>query len=274
MSYGIIIAAVVGLGGMGILFAVGLAAANAKFAVKRDRKAEAILEALPGANCGACGLAGCAAYAEAVAAGEAAANLCAPGGQETVERIAEILGVKAQKREKSIAIVHCNRQNGKKAADYAGLEDCKAAALFGDAVYECAYACTGLGTCVRACPFGAIVMSKEGLPVIMEEKCTACGVCVQECPKDIISIESAKSFVHILCRSQEKGAVARRNCERACIGCGKCAKVCPVEAIEIKDFLARIDYEKCISCGKCVKECPTGAIGNYRQMRRRRADVA
>jgi len=271
--YGIIIAAVIALGGLGVAFAIGLAIANAKLAVARNPLADEILDALPGANCGACGLAGCSAYAEALAAGKVPVNLCTPGGADTASKIAQLLGVEAGENHKTLAIVHCNRTDAKQSFDYRGLQDCKAAMLAGDGVFDCEYACLGLGTCVEACPFGAIVMSAEGLPIIIESKCTGCGVCTNVCPKNIISVEKATSFVHIQCRSQDKGGVARKNCRRACIGCGKCAKICPVEAIEIRDFLAHIDYAKCISCGKCVGECPTGAIGDFRQLRRRKASA-
>lgn len=272
--YGIIIASVLGLGTLGVVFAVGLAIANAKLAVERNPLVDKILEALPGVNCGACGMAGCAAYAEAVAARKAPPDLCAPGGPQVHMALAGLLGVEVQEKDKRYAVVHCNRTAAKPAVDYRGLSDCNAAMLYTDAIYGCEYACLGLGTCAEACPFGAIVMSAQRLPVVIEEKCTGCGICASVCPKNIISIEKESSFVHILCRSRDKGAVARRNCQRACIGCGRCAKVCPVDAIEIKDFLAHIDYEKCVSCGKCVEECPTGAIANFRQMRRRKASVA
>lgn len=270
---GMIIASVLALGGLGVVFAIGLALANARLAVAHNPLADEILELLPGVNCGACGLAGCLAYAEALAAGNVPANLCTPGGSATAEKIAGILGVEAAEQEKSVAIVHCNRANAKQSVEYRGIKDCKAALLANDRIYACEYACLGLGTCARACPFDAIVILPDGLPIIIEEKCTACGVCANICPKDIISVEKTANFVHIQCRSHDKGGVARKNCDRACIGCGRCAKVCPVDAIEIKDFLAVIDYDKCISCGKCVPECPTGAIGLYRQMRRRKASA-
>jgi len=274
VNYAVIAASVIALGALGIIFAVGLAIANAKFAVKSNPVAEKILEALPGVNCGACGYAGCSAYAEAVAAGKVGVDACIPGRSTAAKKIAAIMGQTAVERDKHVAIVHCNRTNVKPLVEYKGLSDCKAALLATEALYECGYACLGLGTCARACPFGAIVMSQRGLPVILEDKCTGCGVCARVCPKDIISVEKETSLVHIMCRSQDKGAVARKVCERACIACGKCAKICPVNAIEIKDFLARIDYNKCVSCGECVGECPTGAIGDFRQMRRRKGDAA
>lgn len=270
----VIIAAVAALGGLGILFAVGLAVANARFAVEHDPRVDEILEALPGANCGACGLAGCRAYAEAIVEGAAPVDLCAPGGAAAAEALGRLMGVEVSEKEKKYAIVHCNRTSGSPPVAYEGIKDCKAAMLFGDGIYACVHACLGLGTCARACPFGAIVMTEDGLPFVIEEKCTGCGVCAAICPKNIISVEKESAFVHILCQSSDKGALARKNCKRACIGCGLCAKECPVDAIEIRDFLARIDYDKCISCGKCVKVCPTGAIGNYRQIRRRKASVA
>ena len=45
----------------------------------------------------------------------------------------------------------------------------------------------GLGTCVKSCPFDAMTMSDDGLPIIDPEKCTACGKCVSVCPKQVIT---------------------------------------------------------------------------------------
>lgn len=274
MEYGLIIAAVITLGGMGVLFAVVLSIANAKFAVKRDPLADEVLKALPGANCGACGYAGCAAYAEAVAAGKVGPNACIPGGGPAAERVARLIGGTAEPQERKVAIVHCNRENASRKLDYAGIKDCKAITLLADNTYACKYACLGMGSCERACPFDALHMSDKGLPVVDEEKCTGCGACVEACPKGIISVEKDSDCVHVMCRSGDKGAVARKICDRACIGCGKCAKVCPENAIEVRDFLARFDYNKCTSCGKCVAVCPTGAIGDFRKMRRRTANAS
>jgi Na+-translocating ferredoxin:NAD+ oxidoreductase RNF subunit RnfB len=265
----LIAATILGLTVMSVAFAVVLAVATAKFVVKIDPLAEQIIAALPGINCGACGYGGCAAYAEAVAAGKVPPGACIPGGGPVARKIAVIMGQEAGEVHQHLAIVHCNRSAVKELVEYDGLPDCKAAVLCSDPLYECAYACLGLGTCARACPFGAIIMSRDGLPLIIEEKCTGCGVCASVCPTNIISIQKESSQVHIQCRSRDKGAVARKLCQRSCIACGKCAKICPVNAIEIRDFLAIIDYNKCISCGKCVPECPTGAIGDYRKMRRK-----
>jgi Na+-translocating ferredoxin:NAD+ oxidoreductase RNF subunit RnfB len=274
VDYGIIIAAVGALGVLGVVFAVGLAFANAKFAVKIDPRAEQILAALPGANCGACGYAGCAAYAEAVAAGKVGPTSCIPGGGKAAEAVAHIMGLDAAPVDRKVAVVRCNRTNCRPKVDYQGIADCKAAALLTDNVFECSYACMGLGTCARACPFGAITMSPTGLPRVNESRCTGCAVCVAVCPKKVLSVDGVDSRVHVLCSSRDKGAVARKLCERACIACGRCVKECPSGAIKIEDFLACFDYSKCVSCGKCMIVCPTGAIGDFSQVRRSKADAA
>ncbi|MBU2437961.1 MAG: electron transporter RnfB, partial [Acidobacteria bacterium] len=68
------------MGILGLLFSVGLAVAYQKLKVDVDPKIEKVSEALPQANCGACGFSGCAAFAEAVVAGKAEASGCPVGG--------------------------------------------------------------------------------------------------------------------------------------------------------------------------------------------------
>ena len=81
------------LGGIAFILGAVLAIASKKFAVEVDPKVELIADILPGANCGGCGYAGCAAYAEAVVRDGIDANLCAPGGTAVTREIAEILGL-------------------------------------------------------------------------------------------------------------------------------------------------------------------------------------
>ncbi len=83
--------AVVSLGGMGLLLGMGLAFAAKKFAVVIDKRQAEILEVLPGVNCGACGYAGCEAFAEAVVKGDVLPSACRPGGKKTAEKITQIL---------------------------------------------------------------------------------------------------------------------------------------------------------------------------------------
>jgi formate hydrogenlyase subunit 6/NADH:ubiquinone oxidoreductase subunit I len=63
-----------------------------------------------------------------------------------------------------------------------------------------------------------------------------------------------------MCKSIERGAVARKKCKNACIGCRKCARECPSQAITVEDNLAKIDYSKCTSCAHCVEACVTHSI--------------
>ena len=66
--------------GIGLVAGVILAIASIVMAVPKDEKAEALLEVLPGANCGACGFSGCSGYAAALSNGEAKLGLCSPCG--------------------------------------------------------------------------------------------------------------------------------------------------------------------------------------------------
>jgi NADPH-dependent glutamate synthase beta subunit-like oxidoreductase/Pyruvate/2-oxoacid:ferredoxin oxidoreductase delta subunit len=108
------------------------------------------------------------------------------------EAIAEIMGVKIEAKEPDIARPGC--YFGVQDADtkylYNGLDDCRAVALLGGGMKVCTIGCLGLGTCAKTCPFNAIIMGPEGLPVVIEEKCTGCGTCERVCPKHIINLSS------------------------------------------------------------------------------------
>ena len=69
-----------------------------------DDTAQKLEKALPGAQCAQCGYPGCRAYAEAMANGTAPCNKCTPGGQDTVDTLAEILGVSVPTDESDDAI--------------------------------------------------------------------------------------------------------------------------------------------------------------------------
>ena len=180
------------MGLLGALVGVGLALASKIFYVYVDPKIEAVEDALPGANCGGCGLPGCSSNAEAIVAGRAAASSCVAGGPEIAEEIAEIMGVKLEAREPDIALPGCTY--GLADADikyiYNGVNDCRAALLINGGTKVCYAGCLGLGTCVSACPFGALSMGPDFLPVVDEDLCTGCGTCERVCPKHIITLSS------------------------------------------------------------------------------------
>ena len=125
-------------------------------------------------------------------AGIAAPNSCVAAGPEVAEAIAEIMGVKIEAKEPDIARPGC--YFGVQDADlkyiYNGLDDCRAVALLGGGMKVCTIGCLGLGTCQKVCPFNAIAMGPQGLPVVDENKCTGCGTCERVCPKHIINLSS------------------------------------------------------------------------------------
>ena len=85
---------------LGILAGVLLTVASKVFAVEVDERVDAIAEALPQANCGACGFSGCADYADAIVNKGAECNLCRPGGEAAAKKIAEIMGVEVTAAER------------------------------------------------------------------------------------------------------------------------------------------------------------------------------
>lgn len=249
------------LGGIGLILGLGLALAAKKLAVPKDPRIEKVVEILPGANCGGCGYPGCAAFAEAVVKGDVLPGGCVAAGAGVVSKIAALLGVAVDESIRKVAVVHCG--GGHSAVDaftYHGPSSCASALLVMEGHKLCRYGCMGFGDCVSACPFDAIHMDENGLPVVEPEKCTGCGKCVSACPRGIISLWPENRKVIVACSSRDKGGIARRACTVACIGCGKCATACPVNAITIDSFLAHIDPAKCINCGICAGECPTSAI--------------
>ena len=261
----ILIYSVLTLGALGLIYGLGLAFASKKFHVEIDPKIENINEILPGANCGACGYPGCAAYAEAIVEKGAAINLCAPGGDDVIKHIAEIMGMEATTADRKVAIIHCQsggKNNTNFKYNYQGIETCKAAILVSGGPNACNYGCVYQYDCVKACKFDAMNIDDNGMIIVNNENCTGCGACVTACPRNLIELVSAKKRVHILCTSHDKGAISRKACgnNTACIACSLCVKKCPKDAITIQDNLAVIDYEKCINCGMCADVCPTGAI--------------
>ncbi|MBU8871667.1 MAG: FAD-dependent oxidoreductase [Gemmatimonadales bacterium] len=179
------------LGGIAVIAAVGLGVAARVFYVEEDPRIKGILDLLPGANCGGCGLAGCSACAAAIVEGKAEVNACVVGQTEVARSIAAFMGMEMKDNEPQVACPDC--QGGARATrkyEYGGFDDCRAAMLFYHGPLKCDHGCLGLGTCVRACQFGAITMGDEGLPLFDPARCVGCGACVQSCPKGIISIIS------------------------------------------------------------------------------------
>ena len=260
-----VIYAVIVLGVLGGIFGAVLAFSAKKFAVETDPREEEITSVLPGANCGGCGFAGCAGYAAAVVKGEAEIGRCAAGGSEAAAKMAAIMGVEAVETERCVAQVKCSGFTANKKFQYEGISDCVSAMRLGggSGPNECPYGCIGLGTCAKACPFGAISV-KDGVARVDHEKCTGCMTCAAACPKHIIVKVPYSADVTVACSSQEKGAVLRKYCDIGCLGCKICERTCEHDAIHVVDNLARIDYTKCVSCGQCAPKCPRHLIRDAR----------
>jgi len=258
------LAAVLSLGGIGLAAAAALGVAAKKFAVEVDPRELAILEALPGANCGACGQPGCSGYAKGVVDGSLPPNLCPPGGAELAVKLAKIMGIEAITSEPQVAVVLCQGDNTKATQKfrYLGLADCNAAQKLADGPKTCPGGCLGLGSCQRACPFGAIEMTAEGLAVISREKCTGCTKCVAVCPRQVIKMTPLTAVTHVLCNSHDKGAAVRKYCQVGCIACHICVKTVP-GAYVVEEFLARVDYTQSAQTEAAVEKCPTKCIRDF-----------
>jgi Na+-translocating ferredoxin:NAD+ oxidoreductase RNF subunit RnfB len=232
----IVVSGLIVLALLGVVFGIALAIVASRFVVKVDPKVEQVRETLPGANCGACGFAGCMGYAEAVVANpDVAPNLCAPGKSTAADKIAQITGKAAAKVDPKIARVFCQggRSRSQRKFIYTGVMDCTAAVLAAGGDKSCEFGCLGYGTCMRACPFDAITMSDDSLPVINREKCTACGKCVAACPKQVIELAQMSKGVVISCHSRDKGVDVKKKCQVGCIACGMCEARCPKKAITL-----------------------------------------
>lgn len=261
MQYFIPVALVVAIG----LLAGGILTVAAKFmAVKVDETAAKILEALPGANCGACGYAGCADYANALAGDPEhtiKSNMCTPGGNAVAMAVGGILGVEFEGADSKYAIMKCSgsREKTSYSMDYQGYQNCKANKLFYRGRGTCEKACLGFGDCVSVCDYDAIHI-ENGIAVINRNKCVGCGACAKACPNALIEIVPSKMQVVVGCSSVDPGNVTRQICTIGCIGCKLCEKECKFDAIHVENNHAVIDYTKCKNCKLCVKVCPTKVI--------------
>lgn len=250
----------------GVICGVSLAYAARRFAVKVDPKIEAVRAALPGANCGACGFAGCDGYAEAVVTDASVKpNLCAPGKAEVAAKVAEITGKAAGAASELISYLRCSRNDGgvKRKHSYVGFDTCAAAALAFGGPWECNFACVGYGDCEGACPFHAIHM-KDGMPVIDPEACTGCGVCVNVCPKNVLHLAPKDAPVYVPCSTKDKGKAVTAVCSAGCVHCLACTRKAKDVVNLVKDRI-EIEYDQLTDEQEkaCVWSCSRQFIFRY-----------
>jgi formate dehydrogenase (NADP+) beta subunit len=229
------------MGSVAMLCGLGLALASKIFYVYVDPKIEAVTGALPGANCGGCGLPGCSANAEAIVAGTASPSSCVAGGSDLAAEIAALLGVTLEAREPDFARPGCTYgyQDADRKFIYEGIQDCRAAMLLHGGSKVCPIGCIGLGTCARACPFDALSMGPDNLPVVNPAKCTGCGTCERVCPKHIITLTSNSRRIE---REYTTGECT-----------APCQRACPA-GIEIPVYIGKIAAGDYLGAVRVIKE--------------------
>ena len=191
------------MAGMGAFLAFLLAVASRVFYVYEDPRIDQVDHLLPGANCGACGLPGCRAFAVGVVAGETAPGACTVAPEESRERIAALLGVAVGGEEKQVARLACagGSHVARQRAAYVGEPTCRAADLVAGGGKGCSWGCLGLADCVTVCDFEALQMDSFALPVVDEVLCTACGDCVDICPKHLFSLRPVSQRLWVACQN-------------------------------------------------------------------------
>lgn len=158
-----ILIAVLAIAVLAAVFGAILGFASIRFKVEADPFVDQIDAILPQTQCGQCGYPGCRPYAEAIANGDQI-NKCPPGGQQTIEKLADLMGVDVQEsahdldsKVKTVAFIH---------------EDM----------------CIGCTKCIQACPVDAIVGGTKALHTVIKDECTGCDLCVAPCPTDCIEM--------------------------------------------------------------------------------------
>ena len=267
---------------LGLMFGFALAAAALRFAVPVNPLVERVREALPAANCGACGYAGCPAYARAVVErAEVPPNLCAPGRAPVAQAVAELTSKVLGSVIDRVVVLRCHGTSAyaRDEAEYAGVATCAAASLVFGGPKACKNGCLGLGDCVRACPFDALHTGSSGIVEVDAEACTGCGICVPVCPKDLFTLYPRRHRIELSCVARDKTGVVRPSCSVGCTLCRKCVAKCPAEAITFDGRTILIDHDKCLAygpgCGEvCVDICPSVILHRLGQAPRPELELA
>ena len=153
------------LAAIALIAGLALALAAARLPADELDRVEQVNALLPQTQCAQCGYPGCRPYAKAVVENDEAINLCPPGGQDTVDRLAELL-------------------------------DREALPLDGTAPARRLVAmidedlCIGCLHCRNACPVDAIVGAHTTMHTVIESECTGCELCVAPCPVDCIVMQA------------------------------------------------------------------------------------
>ena len=164
--------AILALGSLAVLIGLVLAYAAIRFRVKSDPVVDQIDALLPQTQCGQCTYPGCRPYAEAIAAGDADINQCPPGGEVTIQALADLLGKDAKP---------LNPEHGEHAE--------KTVVVIDEQV------CIGCTLCIQACPVDAILGAAKQMHTVIENECTGCDLCIPPCPVECIHVVPVKTSV-------------------------------------------------------------------------------
>ncbi len=159
-----VISAILILFGLAVVFGIILGYASVRFRVEGNPIVDQIDALLPQTQCGQCGYPGCRPYAEAISNGDAI-NKCPPGGQTTIEALADLLDVEAIPLD-----------------DEHGQEQVKMVAYIREDE------CIGCTKCIQACPVDAILGAAKQMHTVITDECTGCDLCVEPCPVDCIDM--------------------------------------------------------------------------------------
>ncbi|GAA3913065.1 electron transport complex subunit RsxB [Litoribacillus peritrichatus] len=159
-----LLTAILALVGLALVFGAILGFASIRYKVEGNPIVDQIDSLLPQTQCGQCSYPGCKPYAEAIAGGEKI-NKCPPGGESTIQALADLLGVEpepldAEHGEESVTKVAVIREDE----------------------------CIGCTKCIQACPVDAILGAAKQMHTVISSECTGCDLCVEPCPVDCIDM--------------------------------------------------------------------------------------
>ncbi len=249
------------LAGIGFIMASLLAVGRKAFYVEVDERQELLMDILPGANCGGCGYPGCSGYAAALVEGTAIPTACPPGGSDLAQDVGKIMGVEVEDVPDIVAVVACAGDDSlaPERATYLGVQTCGGAEGVAGGLKKCTHGCLGLGSCMDACPFDAIVITDKHLAMVVDDLCTGCGNCVDACPRNIIKLVPKSQEVHVLCHNPDKAKLVKTVCEVGCTGCKICSK--QSKRLKIDGALAAVDTEGDAEIPEhTALACPQGSI--------------